>query len=201
MLVNKNALVEYNPKLRSLKNLNIYGIKSEFYAAGHIPSVVPLSDVATGERLTKNCLRPRMSALTRLEIALQKIEDSCCELSSCALPVVPTMEECMAKLSSMPQFLQNNEMRVKCKNLFTNSDDRALFMACPDDEERYYFIRQACPVTIKECMAKLSSIPEFSRNSELWARGANLFRHSKNRALFMACPDDEKSCYFYAWNR
>ncbi|KAG5551599.1 hypothetical protein RHGRI_009868 [Rhododendron griersonianum] len=140
MLVNKNALVEYNPKLGSFKNLNIYGIKSEFYAAGHIPSFVPLPDVATGERLTKNCLRPRMSALTRLEITLQKIVDSCCESSSRALPVVPTMEECMAKLSSMPQFSQNNEMRVKCKNLFANSDDRALFMACPDDEKSCSFI-------------------------------------------------------------
>ncbi|XP_058210493.1 uncharacterized protein LOC131322918 isoform X2 [Rhododendron vialii] len=196
MLVNKNGLVEYNPKLGSFKNLNIYGIKSEFYAAGHIPSFVPLPDVAKGERLTKNCLRPRMSALTRLEIALQKIVDSCCESSLRSLPVVPTMEECMAKLSSMPQFSQNNEMRVKCRSLFADSDHRALFMACPDDERRYYFIHQACPVTIKECMAKLSSIPEFSRNSELWARGANLFRHSNNRALFMACPNDEKSCYF-----
>ncbi|KAE9456036.1 hypothetical protein C3L33_12079, partial [Rhododendron williamsianum] len=164
-------------------------------SAGHIPSFVPLPDVAKGERLTMNCLRPRMSALTRLEIALQKIVDGCCESSSRALPVVPTVEECMAKLSSMPQFSQNNEMRVKCKNLFANSDDGALFMACPDDERRYYFIHQACPVTIKECMVKLSSIPEFSQNNELWAKGANLFRHSKNRALFMACPDDEKSCY------
>ncbi|KAH7842283.1 hypothetical protein Vadar_003558 [Vaccinium darrowii] len=52
MLVNRRSLVQYNPKLGSLKNLNIYGFKSVFYAAGYIPSFVSLRDAAKGERLT-----------------------------------------------------------------------------------------------------------------------------------------------------
>ncbi|THF98775.1 hypothetical protein TEA_017847 [Camellia sinensis var. sinensis] len=51
MLINKDVLMLYNPKLGSFKNLNIYGIKSEFYGIAHIPSFVSLKDVAKGESL------------------------------------------------------------------------------------------------------------------------------------------------------
>ncbi|KAI8010810.1 Transmembrane 9 superfamily member 11 [Camellia lanceoleosa] len=53
MLVNKDALMLYNPRLGSFKMLNIYGIKSEFYGIAYIPSFVSLKDVAKGERLTR----------------------------------------------------------------------------------------------------------------------------------------------------
>lgn len=49
MLVNKSALVQYIPKVGSFKKLNIYGIKSEFYATSHVPSFVSLADVSKGE--------------------------------------------------------------------------------------------------------------------------------------------------------
>ncbi|THG08441.1 F-box protein At3g07870-like [Camellia sinensis] len=53
MLVNKDALMLYNPKSGRFKMLNIYGVKSEFYGIAYIPSFVSLKDVAKGERLTR----------------------------------------------------------------------------------------------------------------------------------------------------
>ncbi|THF98722.1 F-box protein At3g07870-like [Camellia sinensis] len=50
MLVNKDSLVMYKPKLGKFKKLNTYGIKSEFYGIAHTPSLVSLRDVAKGER-------------------------------------------------------------------------------------------------------------------------------------------------------
>ncbi|KAL7218797.1 hypothetical protein ACSBR2_011961 [Camellia fascicularis] len=49
MLYNKDGLVLYDPKLGGFKKLSIYWIKSEFYRAAHIPSLVSLCDVAEGE--------------------------------------------------------------------------------------------------------------------------------------------------------
>ncbi|XP_028060525.1 F-box protein At3g07870-like [Camellia sinensis] len=52
MLYNKDGLVLYDPKLGGFKKLSIYWIKSEFYGAAHIPSLVSLRDVAKGEYLS-----------------------------------------------------------------------------------------------------------------------------------------------------
>ncbi|KAL7250104.1 hypothetical protein ACSBR1_012160 [Camellia fascicularis] len=52
MLVNKDALVMYNPKLGKFKKLKTYGIKSEFHGIAHTPSFVSLRDVAKGERVS-----------------------------------------------------------------------------------------------------------------------------------------------------
>lgn len=52
MLVNRNALLQYDPKFGSFKNLNICKIKSAICAVGHIPSFVSPADVAKGERCT-----------------------------------------------------------------------------------------------------------------------------------------------------
>ncbi|THG15157.1 F-box/kelch-repeat protein At3g06240-like [Camellia sinensis] len=55
MLVNKDALKMYNPKLGKFKKLNTYGIKSEFYGTAHVPSFVSLRDVAKREKFSFVC--------------------------------------------------------------------------------------------------------------------------------------------------
>ncbi|KAI8525063.1 hypothetical protein RHMOL_Rhmol13G0199100 [Rhododendron molle] len=50
--------------------------------------------------------------------------------------------------------------------------------------------------TMKECANKLSELREFSEDAELWAQGFNLFKDSKIRAMFMACPDDLRMYHF-----
>ncbi|KAI8539153.1 hypothetical protein RHMOL_Rhmol09G0159400 [Rhododendron molle] len=49
---------------------------------------------------------------------------------------------------------------------------------------------------MKECADKLSELREFSEDAELWAQGFNLFKDSKIRAMFMACPDDLRMYHF-----
>ncbi|THF98947.1 hypothetical protein TEA_009119 [Camellia sinensis var. sinensis] len=56
MLVNKDALKMYNPKLGKFKKLNTYyGIKSEFNATAHVPSSVSLRDVTKREKFSFMC--------------------------------------------------------------------------------------------------------------------------------------------------
>ncbi|KAI8012346.1 F-box protein [Camellia lanceoleosa] len=55
MLVNKDALKMYNPKLGKFKKLNTYGIKSEFNATAHVPSFVSLRDVTKREKFSFVC--------------------------------------------------------------------------------------------------------------------------------------------------
>ncbi|KAI8010811.1 F-box protein [Camellia lanceoleosa] len=55
MLVNKDALKMYNPRLGKFKKLNTYGIKSEFNATAHVPSFVSLRDVTKREKFSFVC--------------------------------------------------------------------------------------------------------------------------------------------------
>ncbi|CAL5391065.1 unnamed protein product [Camellia sinensis] len=53
ILVNREALVLYDPKTRHHKNVKISGIRkrSDFHGIAHVPSLVSLRDVAKGENL------------------------------------------------------------------------------------------------------------------------------------------------------
>ncbi|KAH7844742.1 hypothetical protein Vadar_031223 [Vaccinium darrowii] len=67
MLVNKDTLLQYNPKLGSFEDLKIYGIESRYYrAVGHIQSFVSLADVAKGERCTGYYKRKHTEILDRM---------------------------------------------------------------------------------------------------------------------------------------
>ncbi|CAL5336317.1 unnamed protein product [Camellia sinensis] len=53
ILVNREALVLYDPKTRHHKNVKISGIRkrSDFHGIAHVPSLVSLRDVAKGKNL------------------------------------------------------------------------------------------------------------------------------------------------------
>ncbi|KAH7839158.1 hypothetical protein Vadar_000539 [Vaccinium darrowii] len=55
---------------------------------------------------------------------------------------------------------------------------------------------QLAAIEIKECAEKLNELPEFNEDPALWAQAYSILGGAKQRAMFMACPDNLKK---YHW--
>lgn len=124
--------MQYNPKLGSFKNLNVYGFESEFTAVGHIPSFVSLPDAAEGERptlLSTSTGRKHKSAgssyattsasigeknLAFIDEVLQNLKDK--QDNFCIRKSSRNITEAVQKLKLLPVF-QDQQNRPLCNCL------------------------------------------------------------------------------------
>ncbi|CAL5336322.1 unnamed protein product [Camellia sinensis] len=137
MLVNKDVLMLYNPKLGSFKKLNIYGIKSEFYGIAHIPSFVSLKD------------KQRTSDASRISQLMEELYDAVRRQRN-ELTIKHTIivgnsqvseEDCLEKLKMLLGVTQGDPLYLFGMELIKNPFKREVFVELPNDEFRVAWIK------------------------------------------------------------
>ncbi|KAH7844011.1 hypothetical protein Vadar_023336 [Vaccinium darrowii] len=145
MLVNRNALVQYNPKSGIFKNLHIYGIKSEFYATAHIPSFVSPADVAEGQRFTAYW-KPRRTEILNKMFELMKTQSSeqtiHKPLQLRQHPMDVSVEDCLLKLKMLPGITPGDPLHMFGTMILDRPDARKEFMGLPSDELRVAWLEK-----------------------------------------------------------
>ncbi|CAL5391095.1 unnamed protein product [Camellia sinensis] len=162
MLVNKDVLMLYNPKLGSFKKLNIYGIKSEFYGIAHILSFVSLKDVAKVERKIQ---KPRTSEALRISQLAEELCDAVRrrrnELTIKHTIVVGNSEvseeDCLEKLKMLPGVTQGDPLYLFGTKLIKNPFKMMLFVKLPNDESRVAWIKMEKMMTYGQTLPHLLS--------------------------------------------
>ncbi|KAH7856608.1 hypothetical protein Vadar_003466 [Vaccinium darrowii] len=147
MLVNRNALVQYYPKLGIFKILHIYGIgiKSEVYATAHIPSFVSPAEVAKGQRFTAYW-KPRRSEILNKMFELMKSQSSGQTVNKplqfCRRPMDVSVEDCLLKLKMLPGITPGDPLHMFGTMILDRPDARKEFMGLPSDEIRVAWLEK-----------------------------------------------------------